>query len=427
MKHILVLTLHKIHEFQFEDWLKNFDNEIMLSLILDYESTTEDEIIELKNKSIFKFIKSYENYLNNGNVYLDVIKLHQEYPISDIISFGEDDVIRSARLRDKLGIKYGQSIENAMNFRDKILMKENLLRHNIAVHQGIPLENPLSLINFVENFQLPIFIKPRTSSGSVFGKKISDKNELIGFLEIGFTPRIPYSEYVSDLCVEIFQAGDLYHVDGICIDGEIPFICPSKYLFKGLQLNNFSQNNYSGSYMLSDDNPIFNKLVSYVEKVCKAFSLPNGYTFHAEVFVDEFQNLSLCEIACRTGGGRINETIEFAAGINLNKLQFLLQSRILSSKNALHLLAQDNLKSLCGFFLIPPQEGVCKAIPNFSEIKSIKKSKLNISLGEQGWRRSFSGDSFGYVIVEGNHEKDLMGKIEQAINFVIDNLKFEIN
>lgn len=421
-KHILVMTLHKPDEFQFEEWVSGLNFPCKISLVLDADSADKKKMSVLKDNPIFNFVAAYDNYLNNGNVYTDLFSLHQSKPITHIIAFGEDDVIRAARLREMWGLN-GQSIENAVYFRDKSLMRKKILQSGLATHIGQPLEGPLCLIEFVKKHGLPVYVKPRSSSGSVYGKKISTEVELSAFLGNGFQPRIPYSEYVSDLCVEVFQPGNLYHVDGIAINNHIAFSWVFKYVTSGLQINTFSDEVVVGSHMLSDVDPLFELIKQYINNVCEQLRLPSGYAFHAEVFVDQNDNISLCEIASRTGGGRINDALMISGGPNLNKLQFLLQSEVISDSDGLNYLQQHFPEKLCGWLLLPPQSGVCKNIPNFS-IDGVEKSKVTVKPGDAGWKRSFSGDSMGYVVLSGENGVAIVNRMQNAVSHILENFQF---
>lgn len=421
--HILLLTLHKPGDFAFTQWLGRQIAPGSLSLVLDEESSGTEAVAALRSQPEFGFVRAYGNYLNNGQVYADLESLHAERPISHVIAFGEDDIVRAARLRERWGLR-GQRVDNALGFRDKSRMRRILADAGIPVHAGMALEHPLDLIDFVRTHRLPVFVKPRTSSGSVFGRKIGTDEQLREFLRSGFAPRVPYSEYVPDLCVETFQAGELHHVDGISVDGAVAWMWPSKYLTSGLEIGAFSEDVVVGSTMLAAENPVAGALREYVGRVCHALALPHGFTFHAEVFVDSQGGLSLCEISCRTGGGRVNETLASAGGPNLNQWQLLLQSGAASAGQAATQLGAHQPRTLCGWMLIPPRRGRCLAVPDLTGLPGVRAAALNIRPGEDGWERTYSGDSMGYLVVAGDSESQLHDRMRAAIKHVDTGLRF---
>ncbi|CAA9303288.1 MAG: hypothetical protein AVDCRST_MAG68-640 [uncultured Gemmatimonadetes bacterium] len=420
-KHILLLTLHNPADFRFAEWLGDAAPGT-LSLVVDRESVSDEALAALEADPAFGFVRAYPNYLNNGAVYVDVERLHAERPVTHVIAFGEDDVVRAARLRERWGLP-GQRVDNAHAFRDKSLTRALLAEAGVPVHAGAPLPHPLALLDFVGEHGLPVYVKPRTSSGSVFGRKVATEGELLEVLETGFAPRIPYAEYVSDLCVETFHPGELFHVDGIALEGEVAWMWPSKYLTSGLEIRAFGSDVFIGSTMLGTDNPVYQPLTRYVADVCRTLALPHGHTFHAEVFVTADGEMSLCEIASRTGGGRIAEYLRLAGGPELNEMQFLVQSGALCTGEARKRLTPPH--TLCGWALIPPQPGVCVGVPDFTGLAGVCRAKLKIRVGETGWSRSFSGDSMGHLIVSGDTEDEVRVRLREALIRTREGLRFQ--
>jgi hypothetical protein len=58
-KHILVMTLHKPDEFQFEEWVSGLNFSCKISLVLDADSADEKKVSVLKNNPIFVKIFSF--------------------------------------------------------------------------------------------------------------------------------------------------------------------------------------------------------------------------------------------------------------------------------------------------------------------------------------------------------------------------------
>ena len=421
--HVLLLTLHDPAEFDFAGWLGASAAPGSLSLVVDRDGVTEAALAVLRANPVFGFVRAYGNYLNNGNVYADLDQLHRERPVTQVLAFGEDDVVRAARLRQRWGLP-GQSVDNALGFRDKTLTRRRLESAGLPSHPAAALDHPLALLDFVGRHGLPVYVKPRTSSGSVFGRKLATPQELTRFLEEGFAPRIPYSEFVSDLCVEVFQPGRLHHIDGIAAGGGLAWAWPSRYLNEALEIGRLGQRDIVGSHMMSPDDPLFAPLVDYTARVCAQLALPEGHSFHAEVFVNPGGRLSLCEIACRTGGGRINEALHRAGGPDLNRWQFLLQAGIATADDAVEGLRLCRPDRLCGWMLIPPQPGTCLEVPDFSGLDGIEASVLKIAPGGAGWARTFSGDSVGHLVVSGPTERRLRSNLQAAWAHLDAHLRF---
>lgn len=93
-------------------------------------------------------------------VELKAAELHKKYGFSRIVYQAEQDVLRAAQIRELLGLA-GQSVETALRFRDKVIMKESLLaRPDVITNVLIPaftrVTGVKSILDFVAKYDYPI-------------------------------------------------------------------------------------------------------------------------------------------------------------------------------------------------------------------------------------------------------------------------------
>lgn len=81
---------------------------------------------------------------------------------SNVVFQAEQDIIRAARLRKFLKIEqpYTQTLESALCFRDKIIMKERLQTKNINVPKFKRIESTDDIFFFIKENGFPVVIKP---------------------------------------------------------------------------------------------------------------------------------------------------------------------------------------------------------------------------------------------------------------------------
>jgi hypothetical protein len=74
-----------------------------------------------------------------------------------------------------------------------------------------------------------------------------------------------------DLEVKTYVEGDMYHIDGLVLDGEGQFCWPFKYIngCKALQSQGFNS-----SCLLVDSNPLTVSLIHYIKKVLSLLTTP---------------------------------------------------------------------------------------------------------------------------------------------------------
>jgi len=425
---IVILTLHNPFDFDFNNLLSNKEHNIFL--FLDKHSITCSETEFLNYSKNFKKVMCFDNYINNGLIEYEILKIHNEYKVDCIVSFGEDDILRASRLRKKFNI-IGSEEEFEICFRDKVKMKEHAVNSNIAIPKFTALNSPLDLINFYQVINAPIFVKPRSASGSVFTKKISSEEDLKTCLNQNFIARIPFSEYYSDSMVEEYIDAEMYHIDGLIVDSELMVAWPSKYLSKNLDLTSIQNQLSVGSVMLDNNNHLTEPLLNFAKNVIKKFPFYKHSTFHIEVFVTEQNEIKLCEVAARTGGGKINLMFKSAFGFDLNKLLFNLHlataknddSEIKNIKSELVCLKEP--KNYAGFFLIKPIFGTFIIGVQSCNFDFVADFCLTAKPGQKFNGREYSGDNMGYAVCIGNSEYILNNNIQRMVDWVYSNIKYE--
>jgi hypothetical protein len=273
----------------------------------------------------------------------------RRHPVSLVATSSEDDVLRAARLRARLGLP-GQGIEAALAYRDKFVMKQRARAAGIAVPAYAPLNAPGDLLDFVDAYGYPVVVKPRRGAGAVAVWCLRDPAALAAFLRSGHLPAAP--DEPGRWLVESYVDAPMYHVDGVSVGGRVVHCWPSRYGVGNAEVL-WSQAALT-SIQLAPDNPRNALLRAFAEQVHAA--LPAGpfpTSFHLEAWVDADGTPVLCEVACRTGGGPVAATYEAAFGVHLSRENLRGQSGqslSLTSQPA----APDQMQ---GWVILPPGTG----------------------------------------------------------------------
>ena len=369
--------------------------------------------------SCFKQIIPFSDYETNGNVEFEVIQLSKKWPIDRIVATSEMDILRAGRLRTYLGIP-GQSYSSAIAFRNKVQMKTivNRIATSFKVPKFRAISEPWDVIEFIEENGLPVILKPVDGAGAEKTTILRTMTELHKLLQGGIG---------HNLEIESFISGDLYHIDGLVVNGEVIFSWPSKYAgsyFSSDKSNEWqNQGGFTGSYMLSSKNSLVPRLQAVAEEVLSALPTPKNTSFHLEVFHTPNDEIVFCEIGSRTGGALVNPTIELAFGINLTK-QFVRTQAGLSPDFE---LVAKKPNSLFGWALCPPQSGVLTDMtansPTYSWLRHFEWT------GERGKRYSGPSnavDQVANLIVEFDDEQLGMKKLTDMVEWVTRHTSWKI-
>jgi hypothetical protein len=392
---VSILILNRVsHDLApYKKWLEHLGEDLLLLTAVDYEGSF--------NPDDYAYMESFSNYNHNGNVELRAIELYDKYPYRAVIGLSERDVLRSAYLRGRFGLE-GQSWESAWNFRSKIKMKELANGHNLPCPIYRKIENSFDLLEFVEEYGFPLVLKPIDSAGSIGTTVIETYEELETFLAQG----VPHNWEV-----EKFVEGDLYHVDGFIYHGELIFTSSSKYVESCLSFH--EEGNFTGSYITDQSTDLSKRLSDRVAEHLRIMSPPLHTPFHAEFFHTPDDKLILCEVASRTGGGRVNIQIEQSFGINLNKSWIYAQLGLpveLPSGGRKQVLPHI----LTGAALLPPSRGVFGGFSSDTWPDWVTEYRLLAKPGDYFDGPKSSVDHIASLVVVGNTEKEVEERLREG-------------
>lgn len=212
-----------------------------------------------------------------------------------VIARSEYDLLPAARLRERFGIP-GDLPETVMPVRDKWLMRK------LAGEAGVAQPAYWS----VDDFRAAppaggrYLIKPRLEASSE-GILVGDREQILQWLSDG--------RDLSELFVEEFVPGRIWHFDGCLSDGEIAVAVSSAYVGDCLE---FAHGSPLGSQQLPDE-PAGMEMVRVT---LDALGQRHG-AFHFEAIQDEDGRFLFLETAARVGAGGIAETFALRTGVEL--------------------------------------------------------------------------------------------------------------
>ncbi|MFH1653069.1 MAG: ATP-grasp domain-containing protein [Pseudomonadota bacterium] len=319
--------------------------------------------------------------------------IHLRYFINRVIALSESNILDAARIREFCGCK-GMPFNQVLILRDKCLMKEYLSGKGINVPAFKKLYSTQNAIEFYQLYGR-VVIKPALGMGS--------KNTYIIDTETKFNLALKcINNSILDYEIEEFVDGDMYHCDSIIVDGHVKLCSVSKYLDSTC---GYLESQPLASVMEDDEN-ICSRLQTFNSMILKAFGIKNDVT-HLEVFYKD-SNIVFCEIAIRTGGGGIIDSVEQKYSINLMETHLKLQ---LSQCEKLQLCSRDLYS---GFVMFYAKPGIVVNITPADKFNQewISKFKVYIKKGDRVILPKYNGKPAAIVIIVGKTKDDLINKVE---------------
>lgn len=224
-----------------------------------------------------------------------------------IVPLDEFDITTAAELREEFNIE-GQSIAEAEVFRDKNLMTKKVKELGYRIPDSQKISN-LSELKTFYNIHKNIILKPLNGAGSVDTFHIKFQSDLNLAANIAFKDG-------EQMLVQEYINSDIYHIDGFFNNGKLIYCEPSLYIYNPLLI----KEGISAAAVSLDHNTLdYTRLVEYAFTLANQLYPGGTFLFHLEVFYNS-KEITFLEIACRMGGARIRQNIEFKLAHNPLKL-----------------------------------------------------------------------------------------------------------
>ena len=231
----------------------------------------------------------------------------REQKIDRIVALDEYDMETAATLREHMRIP-GMGLTTMRYFRDKLAMRMQALERWIRVPDFIPVLNRQDIRYYLSHVAGPWVLKPRSEASALGIKMIDNAQSLWPMLE-------SLGDQQSSFLLEQFVPGDVYHVDSIVSEREIPFSCVSRYGQPPMAVA--QKGGIFTTYLLPSNSEETIALQTINRELIEALGLVRGVS-HAEfIRAHNDGHFYFLECAARVGGAYISDMIEVATGINL--------------------------------------------------------------------------------------------------------------
>ncbi|WP_169982249.1 hypothetical protein [Microbispora sp. H10836] len=320
---VVIVHRNPLEPFPYDRWLRDYEGPVVILAARDRFEPFGERVPE----GDLGYTR-LELFDHDDQVAGRVARLAAEYGATHLIGEHEADVLRVAALREELGLP-GPRAADVLPFRDKALMKEHAARAGVEVAPHTVPGSVADVLAFADLHGFPLVVKNRAGFNSVGLRILRDRDALTAFLAETYGSQrderrdeqgnLRGAEQRDDLLLEAYVPGRMCHVDGLVVDGEVVLAWPSQYQY---ELASFGTDPGSRvDLALDPGDPLTGRLLELTGRTLAALRRPGGrlrdHAFHAEIFHTPDDRLVLCEIACRSGGGKIREVFHTLFGVNL--------------------------------------------------------------------------------------------------------------
>lgn len=371
-------------------WLADIDDDLVL---LTARASAPAEVLAQHGQR-YREVVVVDDY-DGPAVEKLTLELAGRHQFTRVLSNTELDVLRAARIREKLDLP-GQDITSATAYRDKFEMKSIIATTGLLVPFMRRIRSAAELRKFARDAGFPFVTKPTHGGGSVGVRVMLDPSAVERFIaETGG------AEWTG-LMAESWVNGDLYHVNGLMAGGQIVQSWPFGYRYPNLATVTDSRPVIG--WMLLPGDRIGKRLNDFTAAVIRALPAPEEVTaFHAEMFLDQDDRIVMCEIACRPGGVGIVPAYERGLGVNLYAAS--LRGQAGYAPAAAHLV--DEPAELAGFLWFPPRIGRLVTLPAGCPHPGVYRYSTTAAVGTEHHGARAMSDNIAQALVAGPGWRDL--------------------
>lgn len=317
MKTIVIMSSWNINRIDFTLLRQRHQNLRLVCIANTKLMTDSDTADKLKNFDEVYFVNGVEErfqyHLDAELLIKTVEKELAKNRNLYVLSMCELELDAAASLREALQLPGGNSDLLTQKFRDKYLMKADLVKNNIRVphyldfaciKKGKPFFDQI-----VEKVGLPFIVKPKSSFCSSGVRKINHYDQYLNWFDNDLDTSHAY-------IFEEFIDGTFFHVDFTLKDGVVIFSDCCEYLHPVMETLNGKT---GSSFPLRSDDPLKQSIMDFTHSALNAMSVSTG-SYHVEIFKLADGSLCFLEAGARPAGCYIVEIYQYIHGINIFNL-----------------------------------------------------------------------------------------------------------
>ncbi len=256
-----------------------------------------------------KFAHEYHNVSTTDKE--AVLELARELKVDGVVAYASDPAAPTAAyVCEKLGLPTSpyKSVE--------ILSKKHLFIKYLADH-GFNVPKARSYVKYedalaeIDDFQLPVMVKPVDSSGSKGINKLTDKSQLKAFVE----DALSYSRDKIFLIEEfIVKKGPQISGDAFSVDGKLVFHCLGNEFYSTKVDKDFAPLGECWPTVMPKE--VIDTLEVDLQRLITSLGMKSN-AYNVEAIYGEDGKVYILELGARSGGSLIPQVTALATGVDM--------------------------------------------------------------------------------------------------------------
>ena len=256
-----------------------------------------------------KFADEYHNVSTTDKE--AILALATELKVDGVVAYASDPAAPvAAYVCEKLGLPTSpfRSVEILSN---KDLFRDYLQKNGFNCPKAMGFTTYEDAAAHIDEFKMPVMVKPVDSSGSKGINKMTDKSQLKAFVE----DALSYSRGKRFLIEEfIVKKGHQISGDAFSVDGKLVFHCLGNEFYDPNCDKDFAPLGECWPFQM--DHKYIEDLEEQLQRLMSLLGMKSN-AYNVEAIVGEDDKVYLLELGARSGGSLIPQVTECATGINM--------------------------------------------------------------------------------------------------------------
>ena len=256
-----------------------------------------------------KFADEYRNVSTTDKD--AVLALARELCVDGVVAYASDPAAPTAAYgAEQMGLPTSpyKSVEILSN---KDLFREYLQQNGFNCPKAMGFATYEEALVHIDEFRLPVMVKPVDSSGSKGINKMTDKTQLKVFVE----DALRYSRRKRFLIEEfIVKKGHQISGDAFSVDGRLVFHCLGNEFYDPNCDKDFAPLGECWPFQMA--HKYIEDLETQLQRLITLLNMKSN-AYNVEAIVGEDDKVYLLELGARSGGSLIPQVVECATGVNM--------------------------------------------------------------------------------------------------------------
>ncbi len=236
-----------------------------------------------------------------------LVELARRIGADRVETLWEPLVLLAARVREEAGIP-GMDRHTALGFRDKPIMKARLVAAGVRVPRFGRADSVSGVLAAAQQIGYPVVLKPVAGAGTADTWRVDDEAQA--------RAKLATMAHVPEVSVEEFIEGSEFTYDAVTIEGQPVFESVTQYHPPPLQGRTLEWISPAQITLRDPYIPATQCGIALGRQAIEALHMGTGFV-HMEWFKNRHGEAVFSEIACRSGGGKLMDALDFANDIDI--------------------------------------------------------------------------------------------------------------